>query len=167
MAAADDASSMEGVRHRRAPADRSGRQETLSERGDASEKEKPIMTDSCKLQKGTYWLTRIVLLRYISFIYCRCSVVNSKWCSQKNPWHLCILHEACFQRRFGHDENCTCACVRACEYVCDINVMVSLFAAIRSSTGTYCKHFHIFTDNKRSQISCSGDDGGCSILDSV
>jgi hypothetical protein len=31
----------------------------------------PSVTQSSKIESGTYWLTRILLLRYLGFIYCK------------------------------------------------------------------------------------------------
>ena len=31
----------------------------------------PGLTQPAKIESGTYWLTRILLLRYLGFIYCR------------------------------------------------------------------------------------------------
>ena len=49
-------------------------QETPNKTGDDSmEKEKRIVS-KFTLENGTFWLTRIVLLRYVAFIYCKCLI---------------------------------------------------------------------------------------------
>lgn len=41
-------------------------------------KEPENNTAGAGLQRGTFWLTRIVLLRYIGFIYCKCARLIDK-----------------------------------------------------------------------------------------
>lgn len=48
----------------------SSAQEGVEEKTKAKVKDVDV---GCVVGKGTFWLTRIVLLRYLGFIYCKCT----------------------------------------------------------------------------------------------
>uniref|UniRef100_A0A3B4B5B4 Uncharacterized protein n=1 Tax=Periophthalmus magnuspinnatus TaxID=409849 RepID=A0A3B4B5B4_9GOBI len=76
MAVREDSAESSAVRRRRVDPSGTGHTETStgdSERRDGTEDSGGAGTEDKKLrslQPGTYWLTRIVLLRAVAFIYC-------------------------------------------------------------------------------------------------
>jgi len=80
MAEVDDNTTTAGVRHRNKTNHRSkSSQFTDDTKDDLGKKEAKTSTNSTsvsdtnpslQLQNGTFWLTRIVILRYLGFIYC-------------------------------------------------------------------------------------------------
>src|SRR6218665_1052932 len=64
-------SNAEGLRKRFGPSSSDGNVET-DHFADGNWGKQP--TAQPRLEAGTFWLTRIVLLRYISFIFCKCKM---------------------------------------------------------------------------------------------
>lgn len=67
---AGDAHDAGGLRKRKVKTnDSEKRNESITSTAEPTEK--ADVKSVLKVQKGTYWLTRIVLIRYIGFIYCK------------------------------------------------------------------------------------------------
>ncbi|OWF49534.1 Lipase maturation factor 1 [Mizuhopecten yessoensis] len=76
MAEDSDAASSTGrVRRRKARESGTDKDDHVNENVDTQSNniDKTLLdTLDCKLEHGTYWLTRILLLRFLGFIYCKC-----------------------------------------------------------------------------------------------
>ena len=60
----------EGLRRRKAPEKESEQEEALPDDLIKQKDKEDEVTPTHRLESGSYWLTRILLLRYIGFIYC-------------------------------------------------------------------------------------------------
>ena len=61
----------EGLRRRKASEKESKKEEEISDDQSKLQDKEHEVTPTYKLENGSYWLTRILLLRYIGFIYCK------------------------------------------------------------------------------------------------
>ena len=60
----------EGLRRRKASEKESKQEEEIPDYQSKLKDRDSAVTPAKKLENGSYWLTRILLLRYLGFIYC-------------------------------------------------------------------------------------------------
>ena len=63
----------EGLRRRKVTEKKSELIKEESKHASTTEDKNSKLSSHKKLENGTYWLTRILILRYLGFIYCKCS----------------------------------------------------------------------------------------------